>query len=187
MISGKNPSQTYAEMIDSTSNKRNTSKLYKAQSLEVSDDRISETVDKVGCELSAIATSGKRVSLNDTETVKAQSILYVKACTQTASCPSMSGWARCMGMSRHAIYDFIRRHPDHPTSEWAMICHDAFSDILAESALRNNCNSIVSIFLQKAMYGMNDNPATMPVIITDQSDELTAEEIARKYSDIPDE
>ena len=36
------------------------------------------------------------------------------------------------------------------------MCRDSFSDILAEASLRNDCNNITAIFLQKSLYGLRE-------------------------------
>ena len=42
------------------------------------------------------------------------------------------------------------------TAEWLELCQDSFSDVLAEASLRNDCNGVVSIFLQKALYNLRE-------------------------------
>lgn len=43
------------------------------------------------------------------------------------------------------------------TAAWLELFRDSCSDILAEAGLRNNCNGVVSIFLQKALYNLRES------------------------------
>lgn len=153
---GKNlPAQSFAEMVEDGEQQRRTSKLYKAESAAFVDERLSDLLKRTTAELAEAATT-EPVSLQSTADVKARTILYLRACEAASCFPSFAGLARSMGLSRQALYDCIWRKSPPATAAWLEICRDCFSDILAESALRNNCNSIVSIFLQKAVYGLRE-------------------------------
>lgn len=153
---GKNlPAQSFTEMVEAGTEKRKNSSLYKAQSAAFVDEQLAALVAKTAGELVEAATT-EPVSLTDLETVKARTVLYLKAC-ETSSCfPSVAGLARSMGLSRQALYDCITRNSPKDTSAWLELCRDAFSDLLSEAALRNNCNNITAIFLQKALYGLRE-------------------------------
>ena len=65
---------------------------------------------------------------------------------------------------------------------------DAFSEVLTESALRNNCNSIVAIFIQKAQYGMREQDELIKPVLDSPLGKITSsEEIREKYKDLPDD
>jgi hypothetical protein len=182
------PVKEFTDMVAAEKAARGQSKLYRAQSMEISDERISESVETVLTELINAKDQGKRVSLSDTEAVKNYSLLYLQSCEMAASIPTMSGLARSMGFSRRAIYAFKQRNPKHPTSEWLELIHDGCADILAQNSLRNNCNSIVAIFLQKALYGVSESSAPAPVAAGDEwEDQLSADEIIKKYKDLPED
>lgn len=154
---GKNtPAQTFNEMVEAGTERRKNSSLYKVQAAAFVDEQLAALVSKTTGELVEAATTDP-VSLADTETVKARTILYLKACEASSSFPSVAGLARSMGLSRQALYDCIQRNSPHDTAEWLELCRDAFSDLLSEAALRNNCNGVVSIFLQKALYNMRES------------------------------
>lgn len=185
---GKNlPAQSFSEMIESGERQRKTSKLYKAESAAFVDERLSDLLKRTTAELAEAATT-EPVSLQDTDEVKRRTVLYLRACEKTSCFPSISGLARSMGLSRQALYDCIWRQSPPATAAWLEICRDTFSDILAESALRNNCNSIVSIFLQKAVYGLRES---VEVIAKTDPDPLgtpvTAEDLSRLYPDLPED
>ena len=174
-------------MLEDAKSVRNNSKVYKAKSLEISDARISALVAKCAIELSQSANNDP-VALNDTDIVKSRTIAYISACAEASCFPSVNGWARSMGMSRSAIYDFRNRNPEHETSRWIDLTLDAFSEVLSESALRNNCNSIVAIFIQKAQYGMREQVELIKPVINNSLGLLqSADEIREKYKDLVDD
>ena len=184
---GKNAPMSYNAMIEDARNIKDNSKLYKAKSLEVSDARISELVAQCAVELTNSAACDP-ITLNDTETVKQQTIAYISACAKAACFPSVNGWARSMGFSRNALYDFRNRNPEHKTSQWIDMTLDAFSEIITQSALRNNCNSIVAIFIQKAQYGMREQEEHIKPVLDSPLGKITSsEEIREKYKDLPDD
>lgn len=147
---------TQEQMIEAGLRKHSTSKIYKAESLQVSDEAISKLVNR-GLSEMINADSGQKIDLHNAEMVKTVSKSYIKACADTSTLPSMAGLARAMGCSRTILYHWMNHNPDSETGQWLSMCHDLFSDLLSEGALRNNVNSIVAIFLQKAQYGLRDN------------------------------
>ena len=149
------PALTFPEMVEAGAEQKRQSKLYRAESAEFVDERLSALVGKTAAEL-ATAAEAKPVSLTDTEMVKKRTILYLKACEMSSSFPSVAGLARSMGLSRQALYDCLWRRSPPKTAEWLELCRDSFSDILAEASLRNDCNGVVSIFLQKALYNLRE-------------------------------
>ena len=154
---GKNtPAQTFTEMVEAGTERRKNSSLYKIQSAAFVDEQLAALVAKTAGELVEAATA-EPVSLMDTETVKARTVLYLKSCEASSSFPSVAGLARSMGLSRQALYDCIQRNSPQDTAAWLELCRDAFSDLLSEAGLRNNCNGVVSIFLQKALYGLRES------------------------------
>lgn len=186
-MNAKHPPMTYHDMIEDAKEIRENSKLYKAKSLEISDERITSIIAKCTADLASIV-DGKHITLNDTEMVQDYTIAYFSACAKASCFPSVSGWARSMGLSRRAIYDFRNAKPDHDTSKWIDLMLDTFSDILSEAALRNNCNSIIAIFIQKAQYGMKEHDEHIKPVMQDQLGEtLSAEEIKNKYKDLPED
>lgn len=154
---GKNaPAQTFTEMLVCGEERKRSSNLYKAQSAEFVDGELSALVAKTTKELVEMATA-EPVSLSDTQEVKRRTVLYLRACEESSSFPSVAGLARSMGLSRQALYDCTWKNSPPDTARWLELCRDSFSDILAEAGLRNNCNGVVSIFLQKALYGLRES------------------------------
>ena len=153
---GKNlPAQSMPEMVEAARQTRQSSKLYKAQSAEFSEMRISELISRTAAQLADAATK-EPVSLTNTDEVRRRTILYLKACETAACFPSINGLALSMGLTRQALYDVIWRHSPAATADWLELCRDSFSDILADASLKNDCNNITAIFLQKALYGLRE-------------------------------
>lgn len=142
--------------MEAGAERRKNSSLYKAQSSEFVDGELSALIAKTTQELAEAATAGP-ISLTDTAEVKRRTLYYLRACEESSSFPSVNGLARSLGLSRQSLYDTISRRSPVKTAEWLELCRDSFSDILAEAALRNNCNSITAIFLQKAVYGLRES------------------------------
>ena len=150
------PAQTFNEMVEAGTERRKNSSLYKIQSAAFVDEQLAALVAKTAGELVEVATA-EPVSLMDTEAVKARTVLYLKACETSSSFPSVAGLARSMGLSRQSLYDCITRNSPVDTAAWLELFRDSCSDILAEAGLRNNCNGVVSIFLQKALYNLRES------------------------------
>ena len=146
---------TQADMIEAEQKKR-SSRIYKAESLAVTDEAISNIVNKGLAQLN-LSDNMEKINLFDADMVKEVSKQYLKACADSATLPSMAGLARALGCSRCILYRWMKQRHDTETGQWLLICHDLFSDVLAETALRNNSNPVVSIFLLKALFGLQDN------------------------------
>jgi hypothetical protein len=60
------------------------------------------------------------------------------------------------------------------------MCKGLYSDILTDASLRNNCNPIVAIFIQKALYGLRDN---VTLEVTQAYDDDYGESQSDSYKD----
>ena len=181
----KNAMMTPTEMIEMGKQNRKTSTIYKAESAQINDEAIAKTVMKGFAEL-ANAERTQKIDLSDINLVKDISLEYIKACADSSSFPTLSGLARAMGVNRSTLYHWMRKK-DTETGQWLMLCHDLYSDVLAELTLRNNCNPVVGIFLQKAMYGLSetDNVVLISQIQSDESaEDYTPQNYKDKYIDL---
>lgn len=182
----KNPPQSYEEMTATGQERRQNSKIYRAESMELSEAKISDIVTLTAAELARLADTDEAISLFDTQEVKRRSILYLRACADTSSIPSFNALARSFGYSREGVNKFRREHPTHETSVWLEMVHDAIADTLADCALHNLSNSVVSIFSLKARDGWKDAYTfETPITQTVLGAEVSAEAIAAKYSELP--
>ena len=170
------------EMVEDGMRQRKQSKLYKAESAAFVNSQLASLINRTTRELADISASPE-VSLRNVEEVKRRTILYMKACEEACVFPSIMGLSRSMGLSRQAVYDCMWRKSPPDTAAWLELCRDTFSDILSES----NCNSIVSIFLQKAVYGLRESVEVVARSEPTQGEYPSYEEIAAKYADLPDD
>lgn len=129
--------------------------MYKSVADEYKAEAVSALIDRAAAQLEESERRG-RISFADFNAAKEQTFLYLKACEATGVFPSMSGLARSLGYSRHALYNEIDRRTTPATADLLESFRDLCSDILAQASLQNNANSIVSIFLQKALYNMRE-------------------------------
>ena len=116
--------------------------------------------------------------------------MYLRACEQTGTFPSSLGLARSLGYSDRALRNWRNFKPDTETAQWLEMFNELCADILNQSALKNNANSIVSIFLNKAMYGFRETNELVLTPSTPNYEEAaySAEDIRRRYmADIPAE
>lgn len=194
---GKNPAQSYLEMTESMTASKEKGlalekghSIYKEKSGEYQEDKLRELVAAKTSELIETATKEK-VSLEDIESVKARTIVYLRACEETSTFPSSLGLARSLGYSDRALRNWRNYKSDTETAQWLEMFNDLCADVLNQSALKNNANSIVSIFLNKAMYGFRE---TNELILTpnkpgyEEEAAYSAEDIRKRYmADVPAE
>lgn len=106
---GKHPAQSYSEMTESMEEGKKKGlalekghSIYKEKSGEYQEDKLRELVAAKTSELVEVATKEK-VSLEDVESVKARTIVYLRACEETGTFPSSLGLARSLGYSDRAL------------------------------------------------------------------------------------
>jgi len=156
--------------------------VYKVQAGEYTDDKTRELVS-VQRQSFETSISNQRVSLNDTEVLKCRMLAYLQACEDTATFPSSLGFARSIGYTDRALRVWRTNKPDSETARLLGMFNDLCADVLGQSALRNNANSIFSIFISKALYGLRDSTE---IVVTPQNNfasesEYSADEIRRRY------
>lgn len=188
MKTGKHEAQTMDEMLkdmETAKNKGLTSKkgqsVYKAKSGEYQEEKLRDLITLNLNELAAMATK-ERVSLEDVDEVKRRTIYYMRACEESGTFPSSLGLARSLGYSDRALRYWRTKHPNSDTAQWLEIVNDMCADILSQSALKNNANNIMAIFLNKALYELRE---TNEIVITpktgDDEKNYNAEEIKSRY------
>lgn len=187
---GKNPAQSYEEMTGTMEEARENglalskgNSIYKQQAGEYKKGELSTLLQAKTQELAEVATREK-VSLADSEEVKRRTIVYLRACEETSTFPSALGLARSLGYSDRALRNWRNKQPLSETAQWLEMFNDLCADVLNQSALDNNANSIVAIFLNKAMYGFRE---TNELVLTPNTSQLeeeaaySAEEIRKRY------
>ena len=155
-MSGHSDAQTMEEMLqDMTAAKekglspRRGQSIYKAESGKYQEDKLRELIAGSLEDVAAFATK-ERVSLENLEDVQQRTVIYLRACLESSTFPSCLGLARSLGYSDRSLRNWRKYKPDTPTARWLEMFNDVCSDILSQAALKNNANSIVSIFLNKA-------------------------------------
>lgn len=151
---GKNLPQTEDEMLVA-SQQAKSSRLYRAERDEHVDERLCDIVGRTANELQEAAVR-EPVAMSDVATVKAQTIRYTQACERAATLPSMAGLALALGVSRQRLYKILASESPPETARWLELCQLAFSDALANASLRGDVQPVVSIFLQKATFGLRE-------------------------------
>lgn len=169
---------TESEMIEYGKQKKTSSSVYKGEVMELTDNAIKTIVTRGLAEI--VNADKQKIDLNDPNMVKAVSKSYIKACADTATLPSVAGLARALGVTRSTLYFWMKRR-DTETGQWLLMCQDLFSDLLSDGALKNNVNPIVSIFLQKAQFGLRDNAIDIPQSQDDEYYEENSNEYKDKY------
>ena len=174
---------TGEELEEVRPRKRGKPAIYKAESAELNKQAISELVTAAADGMDRIASSEK-ISLADAEAVKAMTRLYMRHCAQKSMLPTMSGLAGCLGCTRNAMYNFIKRHPDSETAIWLQDYSDRCGEIMMQAALSGNVQAIPAIFTAKSRYGWKENEE--PIMAEPSSEKMTAREIMDRYADLPD-
>lgn len=128
------------------------------------------------------------VRFDDLEDVKSRTFEYLRACERTSSFPSLMGLsAYAFGVSRSAVYAYLKRHPDTPTAHFIDRTRDLIADILSSAALQRNADAVTSIFILKNGLGFADRVEIEPVPHTVNDEmQFSAEDIARRYGVSPD-
>ena len=171
---------TFEGMVAEQEKAKHT-RVYKAENLQVSSQEIQKSVRTALDEMHKLST-GKRIRLEDTDTVKELTEQYLTSCIQTSTMPKMSGLARALGYSKDGLYWFMRNKKEHPTTDWLKNFHDVCSDVLAQNSLMGTVHPIVAIFLQKALYGLRDNITIETVPPEDgRMESMDHDELIRKY------
>lgn len=182
----RNLPQTYDQMI-ATADEKKQGRIYKSEKSEnadFTDERIAAIVGGGMAELASIAASGRVLNLSDVQSVKERTLLYVRACQQSATVPTMSGLARSFGMSTQALSNHMNRNPQSETTEWLKIAHDAFADMMAETASRGLTNVIFSIFSLKCRSGWKESIQIEPPDYDPLGPRVDAEALASKWEAI---
>ena len=136
--------------------------IYKIESGEYQEEKLRDLISMNIKELAEVATK-ERVSLDDVDEVKRRTVCYLRACEESGTFPTSLGLARSLGYSDRALRYWRNKQPHSKTAQWLEMINDMCADILSQSALRNNANSVVSIFLSKALYELKE---TSELVIT---------------------
>jgi len=189
MKTGKKEAQSMGEMIaDMTEAKEKGltatkgKSVYKVESGEYQEAKLRDLISMNIQELAEVATR-ERVSLDDVDNVKRRTVCYMRACEESGTFPTSLGLARSLGYSDRALRHWRSKQPNSKTAQWLEMVNDMCADILSQSALKNNANNIMAIFLNKALYELREASELVitPNTANEEEAAYSADEIRRRY------
>lgn len=125
---------------------------------------------------------GKKVDFNNLQEVKERTYRYLDACAAEEVFPSLMGLASFgYGVTRQAVYAYMRRNPNSSTTEFIARVQDVIADILTNASLNNRANVVQVIFQLKNHYGHSDKVDIQPVGTHEADTFIDAEEIRKRY------
>ena len=162
-------------------------KLYKA----AADEHKGTTLQAdIMSRVDALKEAGElqRVDLGNLEAVKQRTFDYFEACAKAGVFPSVMGLAvHGYGISRQALNQFLQRNTGSKTAEFISMAKDVMADILTNASLYNNANAVQVIFQLKNHFEHSDRVEIQPVVTNMLHSVESAEEIAAKYAELPEE
>lgn len=193
---GHSEAQSMDEMLESMNEAkekglsvRKGQSIYKKESGEYQEEKLKDLISLSISDLAEYATKEK-VALEDLSEIQRRSLLYLKACEESGTFPSSLGLARSLGYSDRALRYWRNKQPHTETAQWLEMFNEICADILSQSALKNNANNIMAIFLNKALYDFRE---TSELVLTpnstalDEENQYSADEIRRRYAIETDE
>lgn len=172
----KNAPLTKVEITEMVQKKRSP-RIYKEVSDESRNESIRQSVKKANYELQQMQNIPK-INMDDIVAVRSVVGVYLETCADSATLPTMAGIATILGYTRPGLYLYMAKH-DTESSKFLHQVHDKLADIIAENSLKNNLNSIVSIFLLKALFGYRET-ANLEISSNMPTTNMSVDEIALK-------
>ena len=187
---GHNEAQTVDEMLEDMNQTkenglsiRQGQSIYKKESGEYQEDKLRELIS---CNISDVVefATKEKVALENIEEIQKRTVIYLRACEESGTFPSSLGLARSLGYSDRALRHWRSKQPLTRTAQWLEMFNDTCADILSQSALKNNANSIMAIFINKALYDFRE---TSELVLTpntpgiDGEAEYSADDIRARY------
>lgn len=94
----------------------------------------------------------ERVHLNNVGEVIEACRRYVEICADKGLIPGFQGFATICGVSRNALYDYLRKNPDSPSGIFLEKARTAFMATRQNAVDRGAAAESMSIFLMKNSY-----------------------------------
>ena len=153
--------------------------IYAERASAERDTIISRSVEN---QIAALRKAKPKIDWNNLEQVKARALLYLEACAKSQSVPSVMGLAvHGFGVSRQALNEWIKQHPDSETADFIKRVKDCIADSLTDSSLHNSVNPIMAIFQLKNHHEHSDRVEIEPVPHVPVETEFSAEDIRKRY------
>ncbi len=160
----------------------------RAQTLATNADCVGRISARAADELIR-ANATEKVPLHRLDKIKEVAIEYLKECSETGLPPSVRGVAARLGLSRGALYDYKRHHPDGEFSAWLDDFSDLCAEIVMQAAVMGAYKEASAIFTAKARASWAEVAQVELTYSNKQrfGEGLTTEEIAEKYAAYFDE
>lgn len=124
----------------------------------------------------------ERVHLNNVDELIDACKTYVGICLEKGLIPGFQGLATICGVSRNALYDFLRANPDTPSGIFLEKARTAFMATRQNAVDRGAAAESMSIFLMKNSFQQYaDRVEIQPLEPKSPFDSLPDTELARKY------
>ena len=189
MKTGKKEAQSMGEMLAEMNEAKEKGltgtkgkSVYKVESGEYQEAKLRDLISMNIKELAEVAIK-ERVALDDVDEVKRRTVYYMKACEESGTFPTSLGLARSLGYSDRALRHWRSKQPNTKTAQWLEMVNDMCADILSQSALKNNANNIMAIFLNKALYELREASELVitPNTANEEEAAYSADEIRSRY------
>ena len=160
----------------------------KGQTAEVNRQLICAVVADMAMEMKQAADESRRFPLSDLSSVERIAMLYVEACANKGSLPSVSGLAAALGRTRTALYKYADGHKIF--ADFLSDFSDRCGEVAAQAAIVGATQAIPTIFLLKSRFGFREAPAQLEIgqlngSVTGADTQEAAVEIATRYSALP--
>lgn len=135
-------------------------------------------------------TSREKVPLGDIKRVRQTASAYLTECAETGTMPTVRGCAARLGLTRGAIYDYVRKHPGGELAKWLEDFSDVCGEVMMTAAMQGTVSPVPAIFVAKSRYSWREAPVQIELGKTEPFEEIDAEALkARILADVvvPDE
>ena len=131
----------------------------------------------------------ERVHLNNVDELIDACKKYVEICIDKGLIPGFQGLATICGVSRNALYDYLRKNPDSPSGIFLEKARTAFMATRQNAVDRGAAAESMTIFLMKNSYqDYSDRVEITPAEPNNLMKDLNASEArARLVAAIPDD
>lgn len=123
-----------------------------------------------------------RVALDDFEAVRERASEYVHHCSDNGFIPDFQGLAAQLGVSREALYKYLRKHPDTQTGQFLESLRAFFADCRITATDQGSGHPVSMIFLLKnSGQGYRDKIDIEPVQPESPYQGVSEEALKQKY------
>lgn len=151
--------QMTGEMVERKQNRSPESRMYsRSESLAAVDSAVTGIVTHLATEFnhSLQVQADGRIRLSDADQIADRIQMYLQACAEAATLPTMTGFSRSIGYSYERMRQWRVEHPDSETADMLTRLKEICAEALELGGLKGASNAVVSIFLLKANHGYRD-------------------------------